>query len=960
MTRAIPFDDHSRQQTKFTTCYMCACRCGIKVTLEDGKLRFIQGNRNHPVNQGAICAKGAAGIMKQYSPARLQQPLKRRPGSERGAGDFVAIGWDEALDMLTQRLARIRATDPTQLAFFTGRDQMQALSALWAAQFGTPNWAAHGGLCSVNMAVAGLYTIGYSFWEFGAPDWDHAKYFMLWGVAEDHSSNPLKLGLDKLKRRGAKFVSINPVRTGYSAIADEWIPIRPGTDGLLALAIVHVLLKRGLVDWEFLIRYSNAPWLVVQTPGMPGDGLFARDALGNPLIWDTVDRRCVDGNLPGIAPALLATVDLPDGRRAKTVFSLASERYLDDRYAPETVAAECGVDAQTIHRLALEMAQVAFNQAVELPIRWTDMHGRSHDRVVGRPVAMHAMRGISAHSNGFHTCRALHLLQMLLGALDGPGNFRARAPYPRRIPMRTLPENDPAVIFAPDTPLKRGTYGYPTAPEDLVIDAQGKPLRIDHAYSWQAPLAAHGVMHMVIANAVNRDPYPIDTLLLFMANMAWNSAMNTGETRAMLSRKGSDGEYLIPFVVVVDAFHSETVGFADLVLPDTTYLERYDAISLLDRPISDPDAAADAIRHPVVEPDRDVRPWQDVLVELASRLRFPVFTAADGSPRFKDYKDFVIHYEKAPGVGLLAGWRGKDGDQSLRGEPNPKQWEKYIENQGFFTFPWPENMRYYRYANKDYLEFAERHALFGTPPVQVVLQMYSEPLQKFRLAGQRLYDGPQPPELADCERLAKYFDPLPFWYPPLEGAQEHPGAGGGRTVAEAYPLHAITQRPMMLYHSWDGQNAWLRQIRSENSLYMNRGTARGLDLADGDWVWVESHHGRIRCLLKTMEGVEANTVWTWNAVGKQPGTWGLSPDASEATAGFLLNHLISELLPRGASDARRWANSDPVTGQAAWFDLRVRVRKCAPGEKGIFPVFAAAKPLPGDSGYRPRVWRYHT
>jgi sulfite dehydrogenase (quinone) subunit SoeA len=961
MTRAIPFDDHSRQQTRFTTCYMCACRCGIKVTLEDGKLRFIQGNRNHPVNQGAICAKGAAGIMKQYSPARLRQPLKRRPGSERGAGDFVAISWDEALELLTERLARIRATNPTQLAFFTGRDQMQALSSLWAQQFGTPNWAAHGGLCSVNMAVAGLYTIGYSFWEFGAPDWDHAKYFMLWGVAEDHSSNPLKIGLDKLKRRGAKFVSINPVRTGYSAIADEWIPIRPGTDGLLALAIVHVLLKRGLVDWEFLIRYTNAPWLVVQTPGMPGDGLFARDALGNPLIWDTVDLRFANGHLPDIAPALLATVDLPDGRRAKTVFSLVSERYLDDRYAPETVAAECGVDAETIHRLALEMAHVAFNQAVELPIRWTDMHGRSHDRVVGRPVAMHAMRGISAHSNGFHTCRALHLLQMLLGALDGPGNFRARAPYPRRIPMRTLPENDAAVIFAPNTPLNRANYGYPTRPEDLVIDPEGKPLRIDRAYSWESPLAAHGMMHMVITNAVNRDPYPIDTLLLFMANMAWNSAMNTGETRDMLVRKDSNGEYAIPFVVVVDAFHSETVGFADLVLPDTTYLERYDAISLLDRPISEPNAAADAIRHPVVEPDRDVRPWQEVLIELASRLKFPAFTAADGSPRFKDYKDFVIHYEKAPGVGLLSGWRGKDGKASLRGEPNPKQWEKYIENQSFFSYPWPESMRYYRYANKDYLEFAEQHALFGTPPVQVILQMYSEPLQKFRLAGQGLYEGPQPTALADCERLAKYFDPLPFWYAPLEGAQAHVtvAGAGGQSVAEAYPLHAITQRPMMLYHSWDGQNAWLRQIRSENSLYMNRGTARALELADGDWVWVESHHGKIRCTLKTMEGVEANTVWTWNAVGKQPGTWGLSPDASEATAGFLLNHLISELLPRSASDARRWANADPVTGQAAWFDLRVKVSKCAPGETGVWPVFAAAPPLPGDSGHRPRVWRYH-
>src|SRR5215470_14199596 len=955
MTREIVPEDRAQQKTHFTTCYMCACRCGIKVTVENNRVRFIEGNRDHPVNHGVICAKGSAGIMKQYSPARLRKPLKRREGAERGVGDFVEIEWDEALDLLSARLKKIRSSNPTQLAFFTGRDQMQALSGLWAQQFGTPNWAAHGGFCSVNMAVAGLYTIGYSFWEFGAPDWDQAKYFMLWGVAEDHSSNPIKIGLEKLKRRGARVLSINPVRTGYSAIADEWLPIRPGTDGLLALAIVHVLLKHGLVDWEFLIKYTNAPWLVVQTPGMPGDGLFARDKAGNPLVWDSQGQSSVNGLLPEIAPSLLAAVDLPDGRRAKTVFSLMTERYLDDRYAPETVARECGVPAETIRRIAMEMAHVAFNEAIELPIRWTDMHGRTHDKVVGRPVAIYAMRGISAHTNGFQTCRALHLLQMLLGALDGPGNFRARTPYPRRIPIRTLPENDPAVIFAPNTPLNRTTYGYPTRPEELVIDAKGKPLRIDHAYSWESPLAAHGLMHMVITNAVNRDPYPIDTLLLFMANMAWNSSMNTAEVRAMLSRKDGQGGYAIPFLVVVDAFDSETVKYADLVLPDTTYLERYDAISLLDRPISEPDAAADAIRHPVIAPDRDVRPWQDVLVELASRLQFPAFTNADGTRKFKNYRDFVVNYEKFPGIGFLAGWRGKDGDKPLRGEPNPRQWERYIENKGFFAHRWPEHMRYYRYANKDYLEFAEKHAPFGTPPVQVVLQMYSEPLQKFRLAGQGLYDGPQPSLPDDRERLATYFDPLPFWYPPLADAQ--PAGVASRSIAEDYPLHAITQRPMMMYHSWDSQNAWLRQIVSRNFLYMNSGTARELGLADHDWVRVDSHHGSIRCQLKTMEGCEANTVWTWNAVGKQAGTCGLADDASEASAGFLLNHLISELLP--GSGGRRFSNSDPVTGQAAWFDLRVRVRKCASGEAGIWPRFAPATQRP-DAADRPTVLRYST
>ena len=938
--RVLGSEDRSIQETQYTTCYMCACRCGIQVTTERGKVRFIQGNRNHPVNQGVLCAKGSAGIMKQNSPAKLGKPLKRKPGSERGAGEFVEIEWDEALDLLTARLAKIRSTNPAKLAFFTGRDQMQGLSGLWAQQFGTPNWSAHGGFCSVNMAVAGLYTIGYSFWEFGTPDWEHAKYFLLWGVAEDHSSNPIKIGLEKLKRHGAKFVSVNPVRTGYSAIADEWVPIRPGTDGLLALAIVHVLLHDGTLDFAFLGRHTNAPWLVVQAPGTAEDGLFVRDGNGMPLVADATTGAFVDASAADLAPALFGTFELPDGRRATTVLSLAAERYLDASYAPDAVAAECGVPAATITRIAREMAHVAFRETVTLPIRWTDMWGRTHDSVVGRPVAMYAMRGISAHSNGFQTCRALHLIQMLLGALDGPGNFRARAPYPRRIPLRTLPENDPAIIFAPNTPLKRMPNGNPTRPEDLVVDAAGNPLRIDHAFSWESPLASHGLMHMVITHAANHDPYPIDTLLLFMANMAWNSSMNTAGVREMLVKKDARGEYAIPFLVVVDAFRSETVQFADLVLPDTTYLERYDAISLLDRPISEPDAAADAIRHPVIALDRDVRPWQDVLVELASRLKLPAFTRADGTRKFTDYRDFIVNYEKLPGIGFLAGWRGKDGESHLRGAPNPRQWEKYIENQSFFTYPWPDSMRYYKYANKDYLEFAEKHALFGSPPVAVTMQIYSEPLQKFRLAGQGHYAGPTPPSEVDRTRLATYFDPLPFWYPPLETQ---------RIVADDYPFHAITQRPMTMYHSWDSQNAWLRQILSANHLYMNAGRARELGLADDDWVWVESHHGRVRCRLATMEGVEANTVWTWNAVGKQRGAWGLAADAPEATTGFLLNHLISELLPQGGEGARRLTNSDPVTGQAAWFDLRVKVTKAAPGETGVWPVFAAATPLPGET-----------
>jgi len=124
---------------------------------------------------------------------------------------------------------------------------------------------------------------------------------------------------------------------------------------------------------------------------------------------------------------------------------------------------------------------------------------------------------------------------------------------------------------------------------------------------------------------------------------------------------------------------------------------------------------------------------------------------------------------------------------------------------------------------------------------------------------------------------------------------------------------------MAMYHSWDSQNAWLRQIHAHNYLFVNPRTAGAAGIADGGWLWVESQWGRVRCMGRHSEAVEPGTVWTWNAIGKSPGAWGLAPEANEFTRGFILNHLISDTLPGDTS------NSDPVTGQAGWYDVRVRI-----------------------------------
>jgi anaerobic selenocysteine-containing dehydrogenase len=929
-------------EVKCTTCYMCACRCGIKVHLKDGGIRYIEGNRDHPVNRGVICGKGASGIMQQSSPAKLKKPLKRV--GERGSGEFREIEWEEAIATAVGWLSAIRSEDPKKLAFFTGRDQSQSLTGYWAAQFGTPNFAAHGGFCSVNMAAAGMYTLGSSFWEFGEPDWLHTRLLMMFGVAEDHDSNPIKIALSGLRRRGARFVSINPVRTGYSAIADEWVGIRPGTDGLFVLALIHELLKSDRIDLDYLVRYTNACWLVIQAPGSADDGLFARNEVGEPLVLEA-SGSLASSATTGIAARLVGDAVLPDGRRAVPVFQLVAERYLDPRYAPVTVAETCGVPAATIRRLADELAHAAFAQEIELPVPWTDWAGRRHATMRGRPVSLHAMRGISAHSNGFQTCRALHLLQLLLGTIDVPGGWRYKSPHPKPCPPGPKPAGKPEQIV-PGKPLPGVPLGYPLSPEDLIVDEQGRPARIDKAFSWDAPIAAHGMMHMVIANASKGDPYPIDTLFLYMSNMAWNSAMGPAETMRMLTDKDpATGAYRIPRIIYSDAYDSETVAYADLVLPDTTYLERWDCISLLDRPIGSVEGPADAIRQPIMAPDRDVRPFQDVLIEIGSRLGLPGFVTSQGTPRYPGgYADYIVNHERRPGVGPLGGWRGADGEQAGRGMPNPHQLERYVANGCFWKHELPDGQRYFKHANKEYLEAAVAMGLIDAAD-PIVLQLYVEPLQRFRLAAHG-HGRVVPPE-THRERISTYFDPLPFWYMPFEEV---------RVDGAAFPLHAVTQRPMPMYHSWHSQNAWLRQILGSNRLFVNRTSGRALGLKEEDWVWLSSHHGRIRVPTKLMDGVNPDTVWTWNAIGKRNGAWGLDAAAPESRAGFLLNHLISELLPPDGGYAH--ANADPITGQAAWYDLRVRIDPTAPDEPHMTaPSFGMIERLPS-SGKPPPILRY--
>jgi anaerobic selenocysteine-containing dehydrogenase len=313
----------------------------------------------------------------------------------------------------------------------------------------------------------------------------------------------------------------------------------------------------------------------------------------------------------------------------------------------------------------------------------------------------------------------------------------------------------------------------------------------------------------------------------------------------------------------------------------------------------------------------------------------------DGARKYRDYPDFIVNYETAPGsgIGFLAGWRGKGGEKSMRGEPNPRQWEMYAQNNCVFHHVMPPEHQYMRNWNQGYMAWAQSVGLRRDKD-PIVIHLYSEFLQAFRLAAQGKRPGKQPPQHLR-QRVQTYFDPLPFYYAPLEEQA---------TDRTRFPLNAVTQRPMAMYHSWDSQNAWLRQIHTHNYLFVNPAVARAAGIEDGGWMWVESTWGKVRCMCRYSEAVEPGTVWTWNAIGKSKGAWGLSDDANESQRGFLLNHLISEELPG------RLSNSDPITGQAGWYDVRVRISAAPPGEaEQTWPQFASVPAAPGTAA-APR-WR---
>ena len=366
----------------------------------------------------------------------------------------------------------------------------------------------------------------------------------------------------------------------------------------------------------------------------------------------------------------------------------------------------------------------------------------------------------------------------LLGTID-----RARRLPPQgAVPARTSPPNCRAVQRARrrSSRTRRSTRRRSAsrrARTSCAIDDDGAPMRIDKAFSWEYPLSAHGLMHNVITNAWRGDPYRIDTLMIFMANMAWNSTMNTDRgardaerqatpTASTRSRSSS----------CATRSSRETAAFADLVLPDTTYLERHDVMRMLDRPISEFDGPCDSVRVPVVPPTGECRPFQEVLVELASRLKLPGLHRRRRRAQVQATTPTSSSTSRPSPARASASCRAgaaRTATSACAASRIRSSGRCTRRTTASSTTSCRASMQYMRNWNRGYLDFAQRHGLRRDERPDPDRSSIPTRCRRFRLAAQGKTAGRQPPEHLR-ERIETYFDPLPFWYPPLEDAGDRP------------------------------------------------------------------------------------------------------------------------------------------------------------------------------------------
>lgn len=714
-----------------SVCQLCPGGCGIRVRLLDGWPVKIEGNPQHPVNHGALCPKGEAGLQALYDPDRIRRPLKR--AGKRGDGKWLEIDWDEAIGLVTERLRALRdAGRPEGLVVVGGqyRGLMRLLWGRFLDAIGSPNYVSMAIGCDTSDTVLSLTQgvrgqIGY--------DLENTNYVLSFGVnLLEGSWSPvwqMRAFADLHQGRPGRRVKIVQADVRFSmtaAKADEWLPVRPGTDGALALGIAHVLIRDGLHDRAFIEQH----------------GFGFED-------WtDAAGRR-------------------QEGFRAMVL----------REYTPSAVANITGVQEATLVRVAREFGEA-------------------------RPSLALADRGVSRYPNGLYTRWAIHGLNALTGSLDVPGGVLV----PPEIPLAPLP------------PLPR---------DPIAERGRGRP-RVDGAGSREAPLASSAV-HRVPEAIRSGRPYPVEAAFLYFANPIFSLSTSLGMEDALAQ---------VPFVVSFSPYHDESTRAADLVLPDHTFLERWQD-DPTPRNIGFPVLG---IRQPARAALYDTRSTSDVLLALAQALGGLVRAALP----WKDTESFLK--ERVKGV-YDARW-GMPATADRAPWYRPIQGAKASTGSASFDEFWEQLLARGAWWDPDY-RFRDWTRTLRTPSRK--FEFYSQALVATLAAAGRPPGGAGV-GLPRFEAMVPVGQPNEF--PMVLNIFRPLGLTGGRTANMPY-LREIAGKHVST--SWD---SWLE---------INPATARRFGIGDKDIVWVESPLGRVKVRARLHPGSPPGVVSLPYGLGHQAG-----------------------------------------------------------------------------------------
>jgi anaerobic selenocysteine-containing dehydrogenase len=786
-------------------CQACTTACGVIGTVKAGRLISITGNAEDPNSRGSVCAKGTAGPSMVYAASRLLYPLRRT--GKRGDGGWKRITWEQAYDEIAQRLRAIRESGhPEQFAFLQGRNRSTDIVSRFINAYGTPSHFNHRALCSLNRRAAMLATVGDSDWDLG--DYENSDYVLNFGCnfAEAHQGHiptVIRIMAGRAKR-GTKIVTFEARLSNSAALSDEWCCVKPGTDGLIALAMGHVICSEKLWNKDWLDTWSNYP---------------AEDIA----------------------------------------------RHLES-YTPEIAEQESGVPAATIRRIAREFASRA--------PRCTTISNR----------------GSHAHWNGFYNDRAIVLLNAIVGNMGEVGGFnwfpfegwdRNQLPEPGPVPPR------------------------PTA-RSIIADARDWPL----ANAWKGKAMRVGE---IVFLWIKEQRQKIGALMTYNVDPAWAWPEQNLVIDVLRD------EALVPFHVCLDTMYSDTAHLADIVLPWSTWMERWDIDS---RP---PAHLIDyvGLRQPLVKPLGESKDIREVFPELARRI-------GGGMERYFPWKTVEEYFEEyfKPVPGGFAYMRQHGVWQDPRKQPNYRPFVRPLgakEIEGSTTDP--DTGIIYKGQDPDTKE-----------PIAIGIMVKGESVRGFQTPSRKLEIYSK--FIADKgNERGREISPLPV-YAPIPDHQRALDADQLIMISFKWNVHNA-HRTM--------QSKWLSEIVHANPAWIHPETARRLGLQEGDWAEVTGYRpkdalvphgdgsevGRMKLPVHITEGVHPLVIAISHNNGVQHGgrvAAGRRPTAGIEGLGAQQDPDVESNL-WWSRDRSIGQNSvlpiypDPRSGQQAYHDTLVRIRK---------------------------------